>query len=349
MAFDKEAKGILIIHENQGTFPWEGWRDPYAQMFYCKNMLRTELPMLSIIKEDAMDRILRKTGLTTTELREKANNKNLSPIDLQLSMKANFTQQIDELISPNVIGLAPGSENKNEGIIYMAHYDHLGIRKPINGDSIYNGAIDNASGIAGLPMIADYFSKHPTKRSIIFLATTAEEIGFLGAEYYLINPLIALENTIIGLNMDMLSFLSQRDSIELSPLKYTDAVKTIREISKKIDLDLILSDHDSEFINFRLDSYPFALHDIVTINILNLHIKGNYLSMSDSEKKDIIEAGGLNYHTPFDEVKPWFRYDGILQELELAKEVGIHDANDGRRPTFNKDNPFEPARKLWIK
>lgn len=349
MAFDKGAKGILIIHENQAAFSWNNWQDYLAHMFYGENTIKAELPLISLINEDAMDRILIKAGLTTKELIEKANVVDFSPIDLQLSMKAKFAQQINEFTSPNVIGQIPGSENTNEAIIYMAHYDHLGIGNTINGDSIYNGAIDNASGIAGLITLAEYFTKHPTKRSIIFLATTAEEIGFLGAEYYLNNPVMALENTIIGLNLDMLSFLGTKDSIELSPVVYTDAIETIREISRKMNLELILSNYDNEFINFRLDSYPFAMHDIVTLNILNLHIRGNYLSMPDSEKNDIIEAGGLNYHTPFDEVKPWFRYDGILQELELAKEVGIYYATDGLKPKFDKENPFAPAKLLWNK
>ena len=116
-----------------------------------------------------------------------------------------------------------------------------------------------------------------------------------------------------------------------------------------MNLDLILSNYDNEYSNFRWDNYPFALYDIVTLNISNLHIRGNYLSMPDSEKNDIIEAGGLKYHTPFDEVKPWFRYDGILQELEIAKEVGIHYANKGVKPKFNKENPFAPAKLLWNK
>lgn len=349
VAFDKGAIGILIVHEKQSTFPWHLWQDLLSTSYYSENMKAAPLPLISHITAAAFDKALINIGLNTEVLIENAKQKNFSPFPLQLNIRTEFTQNIEELESPNVVGLIPGYEKPDEAVIYMAHYDHLGTGIPINGDSIYNGAIDNASGTAALLTLAEYFSKHPQKRSIIFLATTAEEIGFLGAEYYLENPVIALENTVIGLNMDMLNFLGTKDSLELSPLVFTDAVKTISELSREMNLGLILSDYDNEFINFRLDSYPFALHDIVTFNILNLHIQGNYLSMPDSEKNDIIEAGGLNYHTPFDEVKPWFRYDGILQELELAKEAGIYYATDGLKPKFNKENPFAPAKLLWEK
>jgi len=349
IAFDKGAKGILIIHENPTLFSWEIWQEYLSHAYFIESSIKTKLPISAHVAETAIDRVLQHVSLSTKDLIEKANNKDFSPFPLQLNLKTKFNQSVHNFISPNVIGTVQGLENPSEAIIFMAHYDHLGISTAYNGDSIYNGAIDNASGTAGLLTLAKYFSKNPAKRSIIFLATTAEEMGQLGAENYIKNPIIPIEKTIIGLNMDMLNFLGIKDSIELSPVVFTDAIKTIREISSKMDLGLILSDYDNEFHNFRSDNYPFALYDIVTLNIGNTHIRGNYLSIPESKKKDIIEAGGLNWHTPFDEIKPWFRYEGIFQELDILKEVGTYYANDGEKPTFHKNNPFEPAKLLWSK
>ena len=197
--------------------------------------------------------------------------------------------------------------------------------------------------------MAENFSKHPQKRSIVFLATAAEEMGLLGAKYYVKNPVIPLEKTIVGVNMDMLNFLGIKDSIELTPVANTDAVETIKEIARKNSYNLILSDYDNRFGNFRKDSYSFCLHDVVTFNINNAQIKGNYLSLSDSDIEKIVESGGFNIHTPLDEIKPWFRYDGILQELELAWDIGIHYATDGPKPKLNEHNPFAPAKLLWNK
>lgn len=349
IAFDKGAIGILVIVEDNAKFPWHLWQWYLSTVSYGQNKFVANIPLISYITENAFDKVLKHSGLSVKALAEKAANKNFAPFQIQLNLKTSFSQNSKQFESPNVIGIIPGFKIPGEAVIFMAHYDHLGIGKSVKSDSIYNGAIDNASGTAALLTLASYFSKHPAKRSIIFLATTAEEMRFQGVEYYLENPVIPNEKTVFGVNMDMLWFLGRRDSFELSPLLYTDAKETIRGIVSKIDLGLILSDFDGEFINFRLDSYPFALHDIVTLNIMDNQIKGDYPSMSKNEINEIINVGGLNYHTLFDEIKPWFMYDGILQEIEIAKEVGIHYANDGVKPKFDEGNPFEPAKALWIK
>jgi Zn-dependent M28 family amino/carboxypeptidase len=349
IAFDKGAKGILMIHETKATFPWSIWQNFLSMPDFHASDLKAPLPLVAHITENAFDRALKHIGLTTAELIEKAKKKNFSPLPLNLIINTDFKQSIKEFRSPNVIGTIPGYEKPGEAFIYMAHYDHLGIGYPVNNDSIYNGVLDNASGTAALLTLAEYFSEHPAKRTIIFLATNAEEVGFLGSDYYMKNPLTSAEKTLFGVNMDMMGFLGPRDSIELSPLFYTDAVETIKGIGQEMGLGVILSDFDSEFMNFRLDSYPFALYEIVTLNILNYQIKANYTSITKNEIDEIIKSGGLNYHTPFDEIKPWFRYDGILQELELARNIGEHYANDGIKPKFNKGNPFEPVKKLWIR
>jgi Zn-dependent M28 family amino/carboxypeptidase len=349
IAFDKGATGILIIVEDNAIFPWPLLQRDYSSASYGQNAFIAPIPVISYISENAFDKVLKHSGSSVKALAEKAANINFEPFRMHLNLRTGFIQNSDQFESPNVVGIVPGTKKPDEAVIIMAHYDHLGIGKSVNHDSIYNGTIDNASGTAALLNLASYFSEHPTYRSIIFLATTSEEMGFQGVEYYLVNSVIPNEKIICGLNMDMLNFLGRRDSIELSPVFYTDATETIRKISRKMNLDLILSDFDNEFINFRLDSWAFALYDVVTFNIVNIPIKGSYPSITTNELENIIKEGGLNYHTPFDEIKPWFKYDGILQELELARNIGEHYANDGIKPKFNKGNPFEPAKKLWIK
>jgi hypothetical protein len=111
---------------------------------------------------------------------------------------------------------------------------------------------------------------------------------------------------------------------------------------------LSLSHFDKEYMNFRVESYPFAIHDILIMDLAFEQIGKNYKSLKDSELQKIINSGGLNYHKPTDEIQPWFRYDGILQQLEIAKEIGLYYANEGVMPAFGKENPFIPAKKMWL-
>lgn len=348
IAFDKGAKGILFIVENNAFLPWQLRQIFLSSSNHGENTIMAPLPLISGILENAFDRVLQHNGLSVKVLIEKASKKAFNPFPLELNLKTSFIQNSEKFKSPNVIGFVPGTLKPLEAVILLAHYDHVGIGTVVNGDSICNGAIDNASGTSALVTLASYFAKHPAKRSIIFLATTAEERGFLGAEYYLKNPVISLEKTIIGLNMDMLNFMGRKDSVELTPVFFTGAKEAIRELIGKMKVGLILSDFDAQFLNFRLESYPFALHDIVTLNLANLKIRSDN-SVSQSVISEIKQAGGLNYHTPFDEIKPWFRYDGILQEMQIAKEIITYYANDGVKPKFNKQNPFAPAKSLWSK
>lgn len=101
-------------------------------------------------------------------------------------------------------------------------------------------------------------------------------------------------------------------------------------------------------MNFRVESFPFAIKDILTMNLVNEKIEELNQSVSADELKNIKDAGGLNYHKPADEIKPWFRYDGIIQELELAREIGTYYASDGIKPKFINDNPYAPVKKMWF-
>lgn len=347
-AFEKGAKGIVIIHQNDALLPFNAWRDYAASPCFGENSLVSKIPLVSYISEEGFNRVLKNIDLTTQDLVSQAGREGFKPFPLLLHFNTNFRQNIKEFKSPNVVGFIPGSEKPGEAIVFMAHYDHLGVHKGEQADSIYNGAIDNASGVAGMITLAEYFSKRPAKRSIVFLATTAEEMNFLGVEEYLNNPVIPLDKTIIGLNLDMMNFVGRKDSVELAPLPYTDAIETVRRIADKMKISLKLSDFDSQYLNFRVESFPFATKDILTMNLVNEKIEGQYPSVSAGKLKEIKESGGLNYHNPADEIKAWFRYDGILQELELAREIGIYYANDGIKPKFINNNPYKPVKKLWF-
>ena len=135
------------------------------------NMSMKPLPISACISQPAIDTALSLVGLSFKKLQEKSDSRDFHPFPLDLKAEINFKHKYRKFTSPNVIGFLPGSSSEDEAVIYMAHYDHLGIRRPIKGDSIYNGARDNASGTAALICLARVLASHRTKRSIIFLAT----------------------------------------------------------------------------------------------------------------------------------------------------------------------------------
>ncbi len=145
----------------------------------------------------------------------------------------------------------------------------------------------------------------------------------------------------------MLDFLGATDSIELRQLFFTDAFNAVKSITGKMNIGLKTPGIDKMYINFRTENYPFALHDILILNISSGEIGNHHYSVSDDQLEMIKNMGGLNYHNPFDEIKPWFRYDGILQQLELAMNVGVYYANKGKKPLFKDSNPYLPAKRIW--
>jgi len=348
-AFRKGAKGIMFIFQKDCIFQFPKLQNVIKNMSFGDYSLDSKIDLISFIKEETFDRVLQNLKMNTDDLVKKANNRNFHPYPMSMELNASFKQNTNNFTSPNIVGYIKGTEHPDEAIIYMAHYDHFGVLRPEKGDSIYNGAIDNASGTAGIISLAQYFSTHPQKRTIIFVATTAEEMTFQGVLHYIMNPVIPLEKTIAGINLDMMNFLGKNDSIELKPIAFTDAMEPLKQLTANENLGMKLSKSDNEYLTFRFESYPFALHDVLVMNIAFEQIPKKYTSLSDDQLNTIIKEGGLNNHTPFDEVKPWFSYGGILQELELAKQIGLYFANDGVKPKFNTDNPYLPAKKMWIR
>ncbi|MCE5206234.1 MAG: M28 family peptidase [Porphyromonadaceae bacterium] len=346
-AFRKGAKGILFIFQ-EDLFPYDHWQNVISNFSFGDYAPSSKIPMVSYITESAFDRIMANEKMNLSQLIEKADSKDFHPFPLSMKIHASFKQKIKKYSTHNVIGYVRGTKRPDEAFIYMAHYDHLGVMRPVQGDSIYNGAIDNASGTAGIISLAKYFSVHPPERSVVFLATTAEELSFQGVFHYLAHPLIPLEKTIAGVNIDMMDFLGSTDSINLSQLQYTDAYNAVKSVTDEMNIGLNASGIDKMYLNFRLESYPFALHDILMLNLVFKDIGNHHDAVSDNQLEMIKSMGGLNYHTPFDEIKPWFRYDGILQELELAKNIGLFYSNKGKKPIFRDNNPYEPAKTMWI-
>ena len=172
------------------------------------------------------------------------------PLSFSEFMASVDGAQVQRVTSPNVVGIYRGNDPtlKNEYVVYSAHWDHLGIRPDQPGDNIYNGAVDNATGVAGILAIARAFQalQIKPKRSIIFIATTAEEQGLLGAEYYVRNPLLPLKDTVANINVDSMNVLGQ--TTDLTPLGADRSTlgKVIEQVAKENGLTVSPDPHPEQ-------------------------------------------------------------------------------------------------------
>jgi Zn-dependent M28 family amino/carboxypeptidase len=340
------AKGLIIIHSLEFMgFPFEVIQNfVSAGVALPANQKGEQLKIHGFISKTGTDRILEMKGYNLDKLKTLADSRDFQPIFLGLKAEISFNQKIRNFESPNIIGILPGTEKKNEAVLFSAHYDHLGIGKPVNGDSIYNGAEDNASGTAALLTLAKSFSSNPPKRTIIFLATTGEENFFIGAKYYVKNPVIPLENTISALNMDGMTFLGKRDQLYLHGIENTDAVDEVEEVVDMTELKLNTQWIDKYGKNFRCDHYVF---NMAGVPAFTMGLGGKFLTRDMDEIMNIRKEYGNSYHMPKDEVYPWFSYDGVLQYLVTAYNLGTYFANTERRPSMLKDNIYIPAIKMY--
>ncbi|MDX5437714.1 MAG: M28 family peptidase, partial [Pontibacter sp.] len=213
IAAEKGAAAAIIIHETgPAGYPYEvisgsHRREGFEIITPDKNMGRADVE--AWITEPKAREIFTALGRNFDQLKEAARKKDFKPVPLKATANFSVENKLREIQSQNVIAKLEGSdpELKNEYVVYSAHWDHLGKDPSLQGDQVYNGALDNASGTAGLLEIAEAFTKMATKpkRSILFLAVTAEEKGLLGSKYYATNPLYPLSKTVANINMDVLN------------------------------------------------------------------------------------------------------------------------------------------------
>nr|WP_246444432.1 M28 family metallopeptidase [Sphingomonas sediminicola] len=210
------AAGVMIVHETApASYGWNTVKNSNTNVQFDivrKDPAAAHTPFETWIQRDVAVELFRKAGLDFEQAKQAAKRRDFQPLDLKSTVSATANAKVETITSHNVVGLLPGKAHPDETVIYSAHWDHLGIGKPdANGDNIYNGALDNASGISHLIEQARAFAKGPRPdRSVVFLAVTAEEKGLLGSEYYAANPLYPLSKTVGVLNTDSMGLNGPR-------------------------------------------------------------------------------------------------------------------------------------------
>ena len=277
-------------------------------------------------------------------LRAAAAKKGFKPVALTgVKASLSFDNEIAKKLSRNVIGVLPGAKRPDEYVLYTGHWDHLGRCTPVNGDDICNGAVDNASGVAGLVTLAQAFQKAGAPdRSIVFLAVTAEESGLLGSKYYAENPVFPLGQTVGGVNMDSLNPNGPAKDIVVVGRGKSELDAYLEKIAKAANVTIVDEPTPEKGFYYRSDHFSFAKLGVPFFNFgagEDLVAGGK-----DAGKKAAEDYEKNRYHAPADEYAAIGNWDGMLADLKLYYAAGRMLASTMAWPNWNEGDEFRAAR-----
>lgn len=340
------ADGLIIIHDTEPAS--YGWNVIESGWTGARLTIPSDLPLLAVeswISGASAQKVFDASSMKGRDYKVLSRDKNFKPVPLDLTVSVSIENQIKNDVSKNVVARIPGTERADEVIIYSAHWDHFGIGKTIDGDSIYNGAVDNASGTAGILAIAEAFKKSgPTKRSIVFIAVTGEEQGLLGSAFYAENPIYEPNKTAANINIDALSSPGKMKDLTITGYGQSEMDTYAKEAATKQNR-YIIPDPDAEKGYFyRSDHFNFA-----KIGIPALYASGSYEGFDQSiaeikQEKDHYLT--YIYHQPSDEYDPeTTELSGVQLDLQLFYNVGLKLANEDYFPKWYEGSEFKAARE----
>ena len=341
------AKACFIIHTKETA----GYPFSVVQPLEGAQLdLQPGQPALAFagwLSSAAGEKLLGLSGRTVEGALKEADTKGFKAYSLGVRLKGSFPTLVRKFKSNNVVGIAEGSDPvlKSEVVVFTAHWDHLGVGKPVFGDSIYNGAADNATGCALLLELARAWcaqSPRP-KRSAIFLAVTAEEKGLLGSKYYAQNPLVPLNKTALNLNFDMILPLGVPESVVVTGAERTTAWPVVAQAAAKHRLEIEADQRAHLGIFYRSDHFSFAQSGVPAFSVAQgMKIRGKPI---DFARKAYKEFNDHAYHSPQDEARPDWDYSGFVTLARFTLDLAIGVANADRLPTWNPGDEFRPARE----
>lgn len=342
------AKACFIVHETgQAGYPWEVARNNgETTKLYPepKDGNRDRCSFEGWITKESAEKLFNVCGYTFEEMKQKAVGKDFKPFKLQATASASMTNTFKKGISKNVCGLIKGSVHPDEVLVYTAHWDHLGIGTPVEGDSIYNGATDNASAVSWMLEIARAFkSGIKPERSVLFLSVTGEESGLIGSDFYTENPFFPMNKTVACINTDVILFLGKFKDVTITGFGQSELDKWLLDEAVKQGRYIIADPNPENGMFFRSDQFPFVKHGVPSI-FAKGYIEAEKYGKEETLKK-IAEYWSAVYHKPNDEFNKEFAdLNGLVQDAELFYKVGLNLANSKEWPKWSKDSEFKSVR-----
>lgn len=355
IAAERGAAAAVIIHETEpAAYPYSvvvsSWgKENFEIDARDKNMGAVQVR--SWMTLDVARKLLADSGQDFDALKKAAITKEFRPVTI--GAKANFVmnQMVRPFKSRNVVGKIEGSDPKlkDEWVLYTAHWDHLGRQNNLKGDQIFNGAQDNASGVGGLiELAAGYMKlKPPPKRSVLFMATTAEESGLLGAKFYAENPLYPIAKTLADINMDGLSLWGKTRDIEDTSFGNSDLDDMLAAAAARQGRVMNPNSQPEKGYFYRADQFELSKVGLPSLyTAAGREVIGKPPGFGQ-QKKD--EYTAKHYHQPSDEINPDWDLAGAVEDLQLLFEVGYEVANGDKFPEWKPGTEFKAKRDEMMK
>ncbi|MCS1407931.1 MAG: Bacterial leucyl aminopeptidase [Verrucomicrobia subdivision 3 bacterium] len=352
MAAKKGAAAVILVHETgPAGYPYfvviNSWGRENFTLKPSPNGSNHDVPVASWFSYERARSMFDELGFDFDELKQRALGPDFAPIPLRAKVSFKLKNKIREITSKNVIAKIEGSKSyrRDQHIIITAHWDHIGINKKLKGDQIFNGALDNATGVAGLLELAEMFAgmRRPLARSILFLATTAEEQGLLGAKYYAENPFVPMNQTVANINVDGLNqWGPTRDIVVIG--YGASSLDTIVEQAAKTQKRTVKGDPEAEKgYYYRSDHFQFAKKGVPA---LFLNPGTEYLGRASTYgPRKRAEYRNNDYHKVSDEIKDDWNLAGAVEDLRLLGRVIYRIGHEETWPTWRLGNEFLNIRQ----
>jgi Zn-dependent M28 family amino/carboxypeptidase len=346
------AAGAILIHTDESaTYPWQVVQSSWSGTQYSLPAVAGEpaLALKAWVTEEAARRMAKQGGHDLDALRKAASARGAKPVPLGISVSGTIAQKVAKRVSPNVVGVLPGTKPK-QGVVYTSHYDHFGTREPRpddkpDTDRIFNGALDNASGVAGVLEVAQALARAGTKpmRSIYIVFTTAEESGLLGSEHFASHLPLPADQWAANINIDVINVYGPTRDVVLLGADRSSLGPMAAALAKQHNRTIGPDREPGRGYFFRSDHFPLVKLGIPAVSISE---PAEFTGANAAEMKKRRDAfNGTDYHQPGDEMKPYWDYTGGVEDLKLLTQLGWQIANDPRMPAYNAGDQFARPRQ----
>lgn len=344
------AAAAFVVHETAGAgYPWgvvkNGWSGPqYALPLEAGSP--PVLPVAGWITTEAARELFAASGLDFDKLKAASDHRGFKAVPLGATASLTIKSKTERTESANVLALKRGSKRPDEVIVYTAHWDHLGTDEALEGDQIYNGAIDNGTGVAALLEIAGKFAAQQPERSVLFAEVTLEESGLLGAAWYVAHPAFPLDKTVANINMDALPITGPAHDMVVTGLGNSELDDYLAAAVATQGRHLSPDPHPEAGHYFRSDHFNFAKAGVPALYAAG----GSDLVEGGEQAGEAAEADYVknHYHQVADNYDPDWDFRGVIQDVKALYQVGAKLANESTFPAWAEDSPFRAKRQAMM-